>query len=43
MSSPTTVNPAAKARATWAAGDYPDVAARLIPELGTLLVGAAGA
>ncbi len=35
-------DPAAKARAVWAAGDYPDVAARLIPELGTLLVGAAG-
>ena len=35
-------NPAAKARAVWASGDYPDVASRLIPELGTLLVGAAG-
>jgi SAM-dependent methyltransferase len=42
MSSPVTLNPAAKARAVWAAGDYTDVAARLIPELGTLLVGAAG-
>src|SRR3954470_10052443 len=31
-----------RARAVWAAGDYTDVAARLIPELGTLLVGAAG-
>src|SRR3954467_8350682 len=42
MSSPVTLNPAAKARAVWAAGDYTDVVARLIPELGTLLVGAAG-
>src|SRR3954468_13480311 len=42
MSSPVTLNPAAKARAVWAAGDYTDVAARLIPELGALLVGAAG-
>jgi SAM-dependent methyltransferase len=31
-----------RARAVWAAGDYTDVVARLIPELGTLLVGAAG-
>jgi ubiquinone/menaquinone biosynthesis C-methylase UbiE len=35
-------NPAARARAVWASGDYADVAARLVPELGTILVGAAG-
>src|SRR4051794_7094573 len=34
--------PAAKARAVWASGDYADVVARLIPEFGALLVGAAG-
>src|SRR4051812_26729451 len=33
---------AGRARAVWAAGDYPDVAGRLVPDLGTLLVGAAG-
>ncbi|PVZ13111.1 methyltransferase family protein [Actinomycetospora cinnamomea] len=32
----------AKHRAMWAMGDYPDVAARLIPELGPVLVTAAG-
>src|SRR4051794_9408206 len=35
-------NPAARARAVWASGDYADVAYRLVPELGTILVGAAG-
>src|SRR4051812_30311881 len=34
--------PRARARAVWAAGDYTDVAQRLVPELGAILVGAAG-
>src|SRR5215207_6467324 len=42
MTSPVIQSPAARARAVWASGDYTDVAARLVPELGTLLVGAAG-
>jgi ubiquinone/menaquinone biosynthesis C-methylase UbiE len=32
----------ARHRAIWALGDYPDVAARIIPELGTVLVDACG-
>jgi SAM-dependent methyltransferase len=32
----------ARSRAIWASGDYPDVADRLLPGLGALLVGAAG-
>ena len=34
--------PRARARAILAAGDYTDVAQRLLPELGAILVGAAG-
>jgi DNA-binding CsgD family transcriptional regulator/tetratricopeptide (TPR) repeat protein len=33
--------PRRRARAVWAAGDYPEVARRLIPELGSILAGAA--
>jgi ubiquinone/menaquinone biosynthesis C-methylase UbiE len=32
----------ARARGVWASGDYPDVAQRFLPDLGAILVGAAG-
>jgi SAM-dependent methyltransferase len=35
-------SPRARARAVWASGDYADVAQRLLPELGAILVGATG-
>jgi SAM-dependent methyltransferase len=34
-------SPTARLRAVWASGDYPDVADRLLPDLGAILVGAA--
>ena len=37
-----TATAGARSRAIWASGDYADVANRLLPDLGALLVGAAG-
>jgi ubiquinone/menaquinone biosynthesis C-methylase UbiE len=37
-----TATAGARSRAIWASGDYADVADRLLPDLGALLVGAAG-
>jgi SAM-dependent methyltransferase len=39
---PQAPTPRARARAVWESGDYPDVARRFLPDLGAILVGAAG-